>query len=181
MRYALFTGLLLAGALATAPRLSAQGGEFPSGIRGRQASQVVGQMLDLRAELILTDAQVRQLSALQASFRAERSQFRPGPKTWHAGGRPVTSNTAAYRQAAAILTPVQRAAAFRLLDQVPIRATAAATSDPLVHHAAGIEAPPARQGSGEPLDPLLHDTGKAPAEQPESGSKVMTNPVTHRE
>jgi len=181
MRYELFTSLLLVGGLAAAPSLSAQAGELPSGIRGLRAPQVVNQILDLRAELMLTEPQVNQLSALRASFQAERSRFSPGPKTRHAVRRPVTGSTAAFRRAAGILTPAQRATAFWHLDQVPIRTTVTAISDPLVHHLPGIEAPTAKRGNGERLDPLLHETGKAPAEQPQEGGKARTNPVTHRE
>ena len=181
MRYTLFTSLLLAGALAAAPSLSAQGGEVPSGIRGQRASQVVTQVLGLRTDLMLTDKQVKQLSALRTSFQGERSRFGRGPRVRHGVRRPVTSSTVAYRKAAAILSPAQRSAAFQLLDRAPARNTASLPSDPLAGHAAGAAAPAATQDTREHLDPLLHGAGQAPAEQPEAGRKASTSPITHRE
>jgi hypothetical protein len=181
VRYTVFAGLILAGALAVAPSLSAQAEEIPAGLQGRQASQVVTQLLGLRAHLMLSDAQVTQLSALRTSFLGKTSRFGRGPRARHRVRRPVASSTVAYRKATAILSPTQRSAAFQLLDRGSTRNTGPAPSDPRVDHPAGPRAPPAGQGNSERLDPLLHGTGQAPAEPPPAGRTASRNPITHRD
>jgi hypothetical protein len=181
VRYTFFAGLILAGALAVAPSLSAQAGEIPAGIRGRQASQAVTQVLGLRADLMLSDAQVTQLSALRTSFLGQPSRFGRGPRARHGVRRPVASSTVAYRKAAAILSPAQRAAAFQLLDRAPTRSTGPAPPDPLVGHGAAAGAPVGGQGNSERVDPILHRTGQAPAEPPPEGRVTSRHPTTHRE
>lgn len=156
MRYTFFAGLILAGALAVAPSVSAQAEEIPASIWGRQASQVVSQVLGLRADLRLSDAQVKQLSALRTSFLGQPSRFGRGPRARHGVRRRVASSTVAYRKAAAILSPTQRSAAFRLLDLTSTRNTGPAPSDPLGDQAAGAGAPAA-------------------------GETASRNPITHRE
>lgn len=180
MRYASLTALLLAAAMAGVQSLSAQEAEVPAGVRGLRAPQVVGRILDLRADLRLSEAQVGRLNALEARFRSERSPLTPGPRSLHPVARPRTGGTVAYLNAAALLTPEQQVTAFRLLDRSPGRTTTAAVSDPLVHHAAGVKATSAVRGRSGRVDPLLHPTGTAPAERPQAARKAM-NPVTHQE
>lgn len=180
MRYGLFTGLLVAAGILVAPGLHAQQGDAPAAVKRLQAPQVVSRLLDLRTELVLTESQVERLSALRATFGAERSRLGPGPRTLHPTGGPVTSGSTAYGKAAAILTAAQQALAFRFLDREPARAEAVAAPDPLVHHAAGVAVPPAGREQGPRPDPMLHGTPRGLTEQSQAGEAASVNPMTHQ-
>jgi hypothetical protein len=138
-------------------------------------------VLGLRADLKLSDAQVKQLSALRMSFPGQPSRFGRGPRARHGHRRPVASSAVAYRKAAAMLSPAQRSAAFQLLDRASARNAGPAPSDVRMDHVAGVGGPAAGQGNSERPDPLLHGTRQAQAERLPAGRTASRNPIPHRE
>lgn len=187
MRHPLLSGLILAGALAGAPTVAAQDEQLPAGVRGVRASQVVERVLDLRADLGLSEQQVSRLAALRARYRAEPGRFTAmGPRSMlHPTGVRITLARDAYRSAIAVLTPAQRGQAFRLLDQPRSRRPRLAArpeSDPLAHHTAVVEAPRVTGEYRTRPDPLMHQhLSEPPTQAAPSGRRERPNPITHRE
>jgi Spy/CpxP family protein refolding chaperone len=92
----------------------------PAELERLKPHQIVEQVLNLRQELGLTEAQIASLDELHATIRDEKHQYS------HAGGKPhktthetmITRNQA-YADAMAVLTPEQRGKAMPLLTTLP--------------------------------------------------------------